>query len=242
MSAKQRSRGERHPICQERPAQSLSAGWAPVPLLLNSPFLPQQPPPPTPPQAVQDSPSVHLCLYIPWGGVCQSGTEILNDMDPRFRGAQMPTRCPPALTWPTAPPSAYQRVRAASVVAEQTLQTLVAALFCPVSFSRSDAWCGGGVQLGFFFSNLSGLFLLSISASAEPGLQRRGASFLSAPLFLPARASYSGGSWGSRNREQSSAAIPILQPPAFKSLFQRDGDSGACVNFSELCHSHKVWQ
>lgn len=85
MSAKQRSLGERHPICQEGPAQSLAAGWARV---LSCLLLPPFPSNPTPKLSkIRPSPScllhsAHFCLNIRQRGVCQARTELLDEAGP----------------------------------------------------------------------------------------------------------------------------------------------------------------
>lgn len=194
MSAKQRSLGERHPICQERPAQSLAAGWAPVPLLPASPSLPQLPTSSPswpgfglPPLALASLPTFVSTGRPGW--VCQAGTERLDAAGPGFRCARL------SLTRDLARGGTAIRSVSASrpplVPERDTLRTLVAALCFPASLPRPSTSGGGRAELAFFSSNRGGLCVLSIPASAEPGLHRpprpHGIFFPLPLCFLPHR-------------------------------------------------------
>lgn len=190
-----RGHWERHPICQERPAQSLAAGcvlFLSCLLLCSFPSKPHPHPHSYPsPSCPRFSPLLLAFSTLPTfvstsarGGVCQGRTELLDEAGPPIQSGSFPSRRrqlpTPDLALSTISPWRGLLGHRADFA------NPLAALFCPASFSRSHAWYEGRVQLGFFFSNLSGRFLLSISASTEPGLHgpppRRGIFSFPQPL------------------------------------------------------------
>ena len=148
--------GERHLICQERPAQSVphSNSLGPIPPLPASLFLPQQSPHTPIPDPRPTS--------IRRGGICQAGTALLGEAGPLIQWS----------SYPTSP--RHRGTGSASLLAEQTLQSLVGALFCLPPFLAPTPGARGEFSSEFtsvsaFFFFRSRLLLSRVYTSLCPG-------------------------------------------------------------------------
>lgn len=228
MSAKQRSLGERHPICQERPAQSLTEAG---PLSLSCLLLPPFPSHPPPPQAGQDSlfsllPSPvcpPLSPQPPGWGSARPGLSLL------MRSARIQKRLQhlPGARLPLTPDLARgPAIRSVSASRRppwsprDTSRTLVAALFFPASLPRPSTLGGGRAELAFFFSNRGALCLLSIPlplSRVYTGLRGRTESSPSRFPFVSSRMDVLE-RWGLGIQIPRAIYISnlILQPPALQ--------------------------
>lgn len=115
--------------------------------------------------------------------------------------------------------------------AEESLQILLVALLSPASLFTLSLGAGGErVQLGFFF-NSSGLFILSIPVSAEPGLCPvymglcGGAKSACGCPFVPSRSRHLGVGW-----VEGKAGLRIQIPGAvFRSNFRSTTPALKCL-------------
>lgn len=165
MSAKQRSQGERHPICQERPAQSLAAGWAPVLSCLPLPPFPSSPPPP---QAVQDSPfsllpspgCPPLSRHPPAWGVARPGLSFQMRRGPRIQNGFLSPQGARLPRTPASAPRHLHRLRMVSAFRRPPWSPGHFAnprgcppFFFPASPSRPYTFGAERTELAFFFSD-----------------------------------------------------------------------------------------